>query len=94
MAHLRPMLVLFIALFLSVSFAVPTDDIQVTAYDESESLPCDYISVVSFAPPRCIGKVRQYFRSSIGSFELRRSDSAALSRIGPLFIALDQSFRC
>ncbi len=101
-AHLRPMLVLFIALFLSVSFTVPTDDIQETAYDEPESLPCNCTSVVSFAPPRCMGKVRgdgsgtcQHIPSSIESFELRRSGLAAVSRrIGALFISLDQSFRC
>ncbi len=101
-AHLRPMLVLFFALFLSVSLAVPTDDMQETAYDESESLPCDCTSVVSFAPPTCVGKVRgggsdayQDFRNSIGGCELRRSHLAALPRrIGLSFISLDQSFRC
>ncbi len=101
MARLRPILVLFIALFLSLSFAVPKDDMQETGYDESESLPCDHSSVVSSAQSRCIEKIReggsgayQHFRSSIGSCELCRSDLAVLSRrIGRSLITLDQSFR-
>ena len=102
MAYLRPMLVLLISLVLSVSFAVPTDDVRETAYDESESLPCDRTPVVSIAPPTCTRKVRgdgsgtcQHIRSSIESFELHCSDLAVVSRrISSSLITLDQSFRC
>jgi hypothetical protein len=51
MIRLRSMLVLFVVLVLSVSFAVPAEDAPETAYDESESLPCESTPLVSMAVP-------------------------------------------
>jgi hypothetical protein len=66
----RRALILFIALVLTMSFAVPAEDVSETAYDESASLP--YVStcvisiagrepvveasVVSSAVPECIAE--------------------------------------
>lgn len=56
MTWLRSMLVLFVALVLSVSFAVPAEDVPETAYDESESLPWESTPVVSLATPEISAK--------------------------------------
>ena len=51
MTQSHSVLVLLVALVLSVSFAVPAEDAPETAYDESESLPCESTPVVSIAAP-------------------------------------------
>jgi hypothetical protein len=55
MTELRSLLVWFAVLVLSVSFAVPAEDVPETAYDESESLSCESIAVVSPAAPKTLG---------------------------------------
>lgn len=35
------LLVLFVGLVLSASFAIPAEDVPETVYDDSESLPCE-----------------------------------------------------
>jgi hypothetical protein len=54
MTHPRSVLVLFVVLVLGVSFAVPAEDIPDTAYDKSESLPCESTPVVSIALPKIV----------------------------------------
>jgi type IV secretory pathway protease TraF len=101
MTQSRSVLVLLAALVLSVSFAVPAEDVPETAYDESESLPCGITPVVSVAAPKAVGEAAvlravasQLFPTTIRSFELRRSASPVLSgRIGRSLIILDHSFR-
>ena len=56
MTKSRSTLVLFIALFLSVSFAVPAEDIPETAYDESESLPYENTSLFSITVPEAVAE--------------------------------------
>jgi hypothetical protein len=56
MAYLRSVFVLFVVLILSVSFAVPAEDVPETAYDESESPPCENTPVVSTAVPETFGE--------------------------------------
>jgi hypothetical protein len=56
MTWLRSTLVLFVALILSVSFAVPAENVPETAYDESESLPCESAPVVSLTAPEISAK--------------------------------------
>lgn len=47
MTPLRSILVVFVALILSVCFALPAEDVPETVYDESESLPCESTPAVS-----------------------------------------------
>jgi len=51
MKRSRRALVLFVALVLTMFFAVPAKDVPETAYDESASLPYVSIRVVSLAGP-------------------------------------------
>ena len=52
MIRLRFIFVLLIALVTSVLFAVPGKDAPETAYDESESLPCESAPIVSIGVPQ------------------------------------------
>jgi len=51
MPQWRSVFVLLVALVLSVSCAVPAEDMPETAYDESDSLPFEGNPVVSIAEP-------------------------------------------
>jgi hypothetical protein len=103
MTRSRSALVLLVALVLSVSFAVPAEDVPETAYDESESLPCESTPVVSIAAPETVGEApavragpSQLLRTSLKSLEVRRSDRWAelLCTVSHSLIILDHSFRC
>jgi len=96
-------LVLLVGLVLSVSFAAPAEDVPETAYDESESLPCESTPVISIAAPKAVGEapavragVSQLFRTSLKKLEVRRSDRWAElpCTISHSLIILDHSFRC
>jgi hypothetical protein len=52
MTQSRSVLVLLVALVLSMSFAVPAEDVPETAYDESEALPYESTPVISIAAPK------------------------------------------
>ena len=54
MTKSHPVLLLFIALVVSLSFAVPVEDVPETPYDESESLPYESAPVVCIAAPEAI----------------------------------------
>jgi hypothetical protein len=56
MTQSRSVLVLLVALVLSVSFAVPAEDVPETAYDESESLPFESTPEVSIAMPEAVAE--------------------------------------
>jgi hypothetical protein len=103
MTQSRSVVVLLVALVLSVSFAVPAEDVPETAYDESESLPCESTPVVSIAAPKAVGEApavragaSQFLRTSLRRLEVRRSDrQAGLScTVSHSLIILDHSFRC
>lgn len=47
----RAVLVLFVALALSASFAIPAEDVPETAYDESETLPAESAPTLANAGP-------------------------------------------
>jgi hypothetical protein len=49
-------LVLFVAVVLGLSFAVPAEDVPETSYDESESLPLESTPVVSVAEPEAVAE--------------------------------------
>jgi hypothetical protein len=49
MIAFRSTLVLIVVLVLGVSFAIPAEDVSETAYDESESLPCESTPVAWIA---------------------------------------------
>jgi hypothetical protein len=102
MTQSRSVLVLLVALVLSVSFAVPAEDVPETAYDESESLPCESTPVVSVAAHKTVGEApvlracaSQLPRASLRSLEVRSDRWAELPCIvSPSLIILDHSFRC
>jgi len=103
MTQSRSMLVLLVALVLSVSFAVSAEDLPETAYDESESLPCESTAVVSIAAPETVGEApavragpSQLLRIPLRRLEVRRSGRRArLScTVSHSLIILDHSFRC
>jgi hypothetical protein len=103
MPQSRSVLVLLVALVLSVSFAVPAEDVPETAYDESESLPCESTPAVSIAAPKTVGEApavragpSQLLRTSLKRLEVRRSDRRAeLScTVSRSLIILDRPFRC
>ena len=56
MTQSRPVVVLLVALVLSVSFAVPAENVPETAYDESESLRCAGTPVIFIAASEAVGE--------------------------------------
>jgi hypothetical protein len=103
MTQSRSVLVLLVALVLSVSFAVPAEDVPETAYDESESLPCESTPVVSIAAsetveeaPAVRADASQLLRTSLRRVAVRCSDRWAElpCTVSPLLVILDHSFRC
>ena len=103
MTQSRSVLVLLVALVLSVSFAVPAEDVPETAYDESESLPCERTPVVSIAAPETVREApavragtSQLLRTSLRSLELCRSVRWAElpCTVSHFLIILNHSFRC
>jgi hypothetical protein len=103
MIQFRSMLLVFVALVLSVSFAVPAEDVPETAYDESESLPCESTPVVSAAVPEtvpeapCLRPRASWLRLD----SLRRPGAPHLENrkswadpISASLIILDHSLRC
>jgi hypothetical protein len=103
MTRSRSALVLLVALVLSVSFAVPAEDVPETAYDESESLPCESTPVVSVATPETVEEApavragpSQLLRTSLKRLEVRRFDRWAElpCTVSPSLIILEHSFRC
>jgi len=103
MIRLPPALVLFVALVLSVSFAVFAQDVPETAYDESESLPCESVPVVSATlietstgsptPPPRVSRFRLESRSRIAMLHLAKREGRADSN-SDLLITLDHLLRC
>ena len=102
-AQLRSVFVLFVALGVSVSFAMPAEDAPETAYDESESLPCESTPVVSVAMPNTIREAlavrvgtSQVLRTSLRRLEVRRSDRRAelACTVSHSLVILDHSVRC
>jgi hypothetical protein len=102
MTHSRSVLVLLVALVLSVSFAVPAEDVPETAYDESESPPCESTAVVFIAASETVGEApavragaSQLLRTSLKRLEAHRSDRwAGLPTVSSSLVILDHSFRC
>ena len=99
----RFVLVVLAALALSVSFAVPGEDVPETPYDESEALPYASTSVFSVPVPNAV--VRTPSGRPIVAVarpdSLRRFGSQGLDHpsgsphpISDSFIILDQSLRC
>ena len=56
MRRASSILVLFVLLAFGLSLAVPAEDVPETAYDESESLPCESTPVVSIAAPEPVAE--------------------------------------
>jgi hypothetical protein len=79
MGVLRRALVLLAAFSLSLSFAVPVEDVQETAYDESESVPYEGTPLFSTAP-RQAALVFQF--SPIHPFDLGPALSHGVVRAG------------
>jgi hypothetical protein len=82
----------------SVSFAIPGEDISETAYDESESLPCEMTPLISGEVVRESAPTLQVV--SIGKndspFESRHNAVRELAEnpISDSLILLDHSLRC
>lgn len=74
----RPVLVVFVALALSVSFEVPAEDVPETAYDESETLPVESVPTPEIATPASVAKAlvvrfrELEFRFATGESELHK----------------------
>jgi hypothetical protein len=102
MTQSRSVHVLLVALVLSVSFAVPAEDVPETAYDESGSLPCEITPVVSVAAHKTVGEApvlragaSQLPRTSLRSPEVRSDRWVGLPcTVSHFLIILDHSFRC
>jgi hypothetical protein len=102
MPRSRSVLVLLVALVLSVSFAVPAEDVPETAYDESEALPYESTPVISIAAPKTVrapavlAGTSQLLQTSLRSLEQRRSGRWAElpCTVSHFLIILDHSFRC
>ena len=99
----RPVLVLFVALGLSVSFAIPAEDLPETPYDESESIPVENTATASILQPRSVEvshapRVDQ--SSRVDSFLKERAAQCFPLRteldvpVPPSPVILDHSFRC
>ena len=73
MGRRRWLLVLFVAVVLALSFAVPSEDVPETSYDESASLPYTASRVVSSAVPEPVAK------ASVISNEVPESVAEALA---------------
>ena len=54
----HPVLVVFVTLALSVSFAIPADDVAETAYDESEALPVESVPTFAIAAPHAAARAQ------------------------------------
>ena len=103
MTQSRSVLVLLVALVLSVSFAVPAEDVLETACEESESLPCGIIPVVFIAAPTAVQDApasrpgaSRLLRTSLSGPKVRGSDRWAglPSTVSRSLMILDHSFRC
>jgi hypothetical protein len=96
-------LVLFLLLAFGVSVAVPAEDVPETAYDESESLPCEVTplfsiavakaveaapAVLTGASPRCFDAVAE----NCGPYRERRA--GALHAVLDSLTILNSSLRC
>ena len=97
------MFVLVIALATSVSFAVPGKDAPETAYDESESLPCERAPIVSIGVPEAVAQtlgvracVRPLCRSSFRRCAIKHLDQGSgwAYPISDSRTILDRSLRC
>ena len=55
----RSALLLFVLLFLGLSWAVPAEDVAETAYDESESLPYESTPLISNVMPQAAASATQ-----------------------------------
>lgn len=103
MAKSHSVLVLFIALVVSLSFAVPVEDVPETPYDESESLPYESAPVVCIAAPEAIAqspavplrapRFRLGSLEPLGARQIVR-DTGWANFISHSLIILDHSFRC
>jgi hypothetical protein len=99
----RPAFIVIVALVLGASFAIPAEDVPETAYDESESLPCERTPVFSITVSESVAEApaAQICRFRIRCNSLRGSGAKRLERrtgwaypiCGSLTI-LDHSFRC
>ena len=96
-------LVLFVLLVFGVSLAVPAEDVPETAYDESESLPCESTSVFSIAVPKTVAqapavriRVPLFRLGSLRRFGTQRLDHRTGSPypISDSLTILDHSLRC
>jgi hypothetical protein len=96
-------LVLFVFLAFSASQAVPAEDVPETAYDESESLPCESTPMISIVVPETVAEapaVRpRASRLRLGS--LRRPGAQHLDHgtgwdrlVSDSLTILDHSLRC
>ena len=103
MRQSRSVLVLLVALVLSVSFAVPTEDVPETAYDESEALPYERTPVVSIAAPKTVREApavragtSQFLRTSLRGLEVCRSGrwTELPCTVSHSLVIFDRSFRC
>ena len=102
MFKLRSALVLLVALFVSLAFAVPAEDVPETAYDESESLPYESTPVISIAVPETAEQavaVRSRVSSLLlGSLRLGLEQADRIAgRAYPMsdsLTILHRSFRC
>jgi len=102
MTRSRSVLVWLVALLLSVSFAVPTEDAPETPYDESEALPYESTPVVAIAAPKtvrevpAVGGASQLLRTFLRRLEVHRSGCWAEfpCAVSPSLTILNHSLRC
>jgi len=96
-------LVLCVLLGFGVSLAVQVEDVQETAYDESESLPCESTPVVFIAAPKAVRDApamrpgaSQLLRTSLSGPKVRGSDRWAELHcaVHSSLMILNHSFRC
>jgi len=98
---LRSALVLLAAFLLSLSFAVPAEDVSETPYDESECLPYEGTPLFSIVAPQASGRIAESgssaslsFNSSTECAKLRREKNALPGCVPVSFTILNHSFRC
>ena len=96
-------LIVFVLLGFGVSVVVPAEDVPETAYDESESLPCEGTPVVSITAPNAVTEApavravtSHLSRTSLKRLAVRRSDRWAElpATVSHSVIIFDHSFRC
>lgn len=68
MSNWRAGPVLIAALAVGLSLAIPAEDVPETAYDESESLPCETAPIFSIEPPQTLARITQPILNSGSAF--------------------------